>query len=478
MKKIFWRILLTGACIASQSSLAYNLQTDPFNVLNNSPESPAKNMINKRCDFPALPPSPLTLADAVERALCFNPQTKLAWINVKMQAATFGIGLAAYLPTVNARGSVNITERSSTYTSNAAYNTDVNGIELNGSLNLNWVLYDFGLRAANLESARQILNAANASQDDVIQTTFLNTAQAFYETQSTSALLSANLEAEHAAEKSLNAAEAKYLAGIGSLADKLQAQTAHAQAISTMVQAEGDLRSAMGNLNILMGLNASVTLKLTEINDSAIDEPLFEKAVDRLIEQTEHDHPKILSAQAQLKAAKARIDLVRAEGLPRLSLTASSDYFKTNATPINNQGSSEQTVNSGRVGIQLDIPLFEGFGRHYKILEAESQAQTKEAELENIQQQVALAVWKSYQALGTGLENLKAIKSLIQSAQQSFDVAVGRYKAGVGNIIELLKAQTDLANARQQKLLSMTRWQAARVKLAASIGNLSMETIH
>jgi outer membrane protein len=88
----------------------------------------------------------------------------------------------------------------------------------------------------------------------------------------------------------------------------------------------------------------------------------------------------------------------------------------------------------------VDIPLFEGFGRHYKIREAQAQTESKEAELANVEQQVTLEVWKSYQALRTGMENLKASNVLILSAKQSFEVAQGRYKFGVVNILELLKA--------------------------------------
>ncbi|AIY42274.1 Type I secretion system [Collimonas arenae] len=59
-----------------------------------------------------------------------------------------------------------------------------------------------------------------------------------------------------------------------------------------------------------------------------------------------------------------------------------------------------------------------------------------------------LEVWKSNQALRTEVENLKSTDILLRSARQSFEVANGRYKADVGNIPELLKAQSDLAGAQ------------------------------
>jgi outer membrane protein len=467
-------LLLLGLYISSPSSQAYDLITDPFGTLGEVSATPAKNVLATPCQLTVSPPSPLTLLNAVERVLCHNPQTRVAWANVKAQAAAVGTGWSAYLPTINARGSANKAAKSSTFPGHSGYSTDVSPVELEGTLNLNWVLYDFGLRAANLESARQLLNAANASQDDVLQIAFLNTAQAFYEAQAAQALLSANRESEQVAEKSFNAAEAKYAAGIGTVADKLQAQTAYAQAVSKRVQAEGDVQSTMGSLSILMGQRPDIALNITVITEDTAAEPLFQQAVEDLIEQAVRNHPKILAARAQVKATQAKKEGISAAGRPTLSLTASEDYFHTDATPINNQGTSNQTVNSQRIGLQVDVPLFEGFGRHYKESEAEAQIESKQAELANTEQQVALDVWKNYQAVRTEAENLKASKTLIISAAQSFEVAQGRYKSGVGSILELLKAQSDLASAYQQKLLAITRWQTVRVKLATSLGQLDL----
>ena len=134
-------------------------------------------------------------------------------------------------------------------------------------------------------------------------------------------------------------------------------------------------------------------------------------------------------------------------------------------------------MDSQEVGLELSVPLFEGFGRYYKVRQAEAQVESRHAELANTEQQVSLEVWRSYQTMRTGMENLTTTKTLVISAKQSFDVAQGRYKFGVGNIIELLKAQTDLSSAEQQRLLAMARWQTSRLKLATSLGRLSLDDL-
>lgn len=182
---------------------------------------------------------------------------------------------------------------------------------------------------------------------------------------------------------------------------------------------------------------------------NAADAPLLPQSVDDLIADAVRTNPKIVAAPAQLKAAQAQVDADRAEGRPTLSLLATGDLSDTPITQ-----SSRQTISSRSIGVQIAILLFDGFSRMYKVRGGQAQAESKEAELDNVKQQVMLEVWKSYQGLGTEIENLKSTDILLRSARQSFDVAKGRYKAGVGNILELLKAQSDRAGAQQQCIQS------------------------
>lgn len=460
--------------IASVPGHADSIWSDPLRTTGEVSSNPARMpaTIGDSCGFSMQPPSPLTLLGAVERALCRNPQTRQAWANVKVQAAAVGASRAAYLPSLTAGGTWSKANNRTTYPDFPQADSTLKANSSDVNLNLSWVLYDFGLRAANLENARQLLNAANASQDDTLQAVFLNTVQSFYDAQAGQALLAATTEAEQAAAQSFKASEAKYQAGAGTLADKLQAETSYAQASLKRAQAAGDLQNALGSLAIIMGLRPNTPLTLAELSDAA-DAPLLQQAVDDLIVDAVRTHPKILAAQAQLKAAQAQIDAARAEGRPTLSLFATGDRSDTPITQV----SSQQTISSRSIGVRINIPLLDGFSNRYKVRGAQAQAEGKEADLANVEQQVMLEVWKSNQALRTEAENLKSTDILLRSARQSFDVAQGRYKAGVGNILELLKAQSDLASAQQQRILSLTNWQTARLRLAASLGHLRIDGI-
>ena len=448
---------------------------DPFSTRDNVSTSPPKEVIpnvakDHLCHFTTIG-SPLSLLEAVERALCNNPQTRQAWASVKMQAAQVGVSRGAYLPTLNATVEGRIgTNKTDVSGFSSTFLRDNDTIEYNYNLNLTWVLFDFGLRSANLKNAQQLLTAANATQDATIQTVFATTAQSYYDLLSTMGAFDASLESEKSARKSFMAADAMHKAGAGTLADKLQAQTTHAQASLDRVKANGELKNAHGTLAIAMGLSANTPLTI-DIQRKAFPNTDFVESVDALIENAKRDHPGLIAAQAQLQAAKAKVDVAKAEGLPSLALTGSISYSDQDGSE------GDQITESKNIGFQVNIPLFEGLGRSYQIQSAKAQVELKTADLADEELKISLEVWKSFQSLQTETENMKATEKLSQSALQSFNVAQGRYKKGVGTIIELLNAQSTLADSRQQRILALSNWRTARLKLASNLGKLGFWAI-
>jgi outer membrane protein TolC len=58
------------------------------------------------------------------------------------------------------------------------------------------------------------------------------------------------------------------------------------------------------------------------------------------------------------------------------------------------------------------------------------------------------------------------------SAEQSNEVALARYRSGVGSVLDLLSAQTALADARAQQVLARLEWNTSLAQLAHDAGVL------
>lgn len=449
------------------SPLAMADSSDPFATQALIAPSPAASSAKPAaalpCDFSASVAAPLALADVVERALCNNPQTREAWANARAQAAQLGVSEAANLPSLSASGAVshNATNGRGTQIAATSYEQQSAG------LSLSYVLYDFGARSASIDDARQVLVAANAAQDTAIQSVFLAAVQAYYQIYATQSAVQAAAEAEKAALEGLKAATVRYEVGAGTPADKLQAQTAYSQAVLNRIRADGDAKNAQGVLANVMGLDADAPVQIAPPREQTPDEN-FTRDVTRLIDAARNHRPDLAAAEAQLKAARANVAAARASGKPSLSLSADLNYNDTTVS---------DPFRSTALGLSLSVPLFTGYNTTYRIQAAREQVAVRAAQRDNIRRQIALDVWKAYQSLLTETQSLRSSADLVDSAAQSERVALGRYKAGAGNILDVLTAQSALASARQQNVQALYGWYIAKATLAQSMGQLDFAAI-
>lgn len=409
---------------------------------------------------------PLSLVDVVDRVLCRNPQTREVWAAARAQAAQVGVAGAAFLPTFSAEGSLSSNHVSAGGASGAAQG-DTHFNEGSVSLTLSYLLYEFGARDAARESARQLLAAANATQDSTVQNLFLSGARTYYQVLAIQAAVDSQKEAERSSLESLKAAQARYDAGVGTPADRLQAQTAYSQAVLNRIRAEGDARNAHGALATLMGYDADYAFTLVPgIEPPSLE--TFERNVGDLIAAARRNRPDLAAADAQVKAAEADVKSARASGMPTIALSASA--ADTDIHPGDTFGSS-------RIGVTISIPIFSGFSTTYQVRAAKQQLAVTAAQRDRVSQQVALDVWNAYQNLNTETQAVKSSYDLEASASQNERVALGRYKAGAGIILDVINAQASLANARLQLIQSQLNWNVARAQLAQSLGRIGYDTL-
>lgn len=120
----------------------------------------------------------------------------------------------------------------------------------------------------------------------------------------------------------------------------------------------------------------------------------------------------------------------------------------------------------------LNIPIFDGFLQHYKVDEARARAEAAQAQMQDTEHRILEQVVAAYGDAVAALDTLDASKTLLKSARVAVGAAQDRYDHGVGSMLELLSAQSDLADARQQRIQSLAQWDASRLELLAASGVL------
>lgn len=418
--------------------------------------------------------APLTLDDAVGRALCANPKTRGAWVSIKLYAAEVRTVRESYLPSLSATGEEEENETHTRVNNDSALDTDAHSHFPAGRLSLSWVLYDFGQRGNQLESARQLLAAARANLDLNLQQVFLRAAADYYDVQAAQASLDAAKQIEDLTQRSLSAAHARTERGVAPISDQLQAQTAHAQAVLTRVKAQADLESKRGALAIDMGLQPDSVLTVPPADLSISVHPDFTGSLHQLIEEAKRNHPSVAAAASELAAARADERAARARGYPTISLVGQLSRSNEPLTPSLGSPSVPGSVSNRSIGIELDIPISDTLWKHGIIAQARAHVEIQQETLYGAEQQVAADVWNSYTALQADTDNLANSLTLLDSARASFEATQHRYEGGAGNILELLSSQTAYANAQQQRIQSISDWRIARLALGASLGRLGL----
>jgi outer membrane protein TolC len=328
---------------------------------------------------------------------------------------------------------------------------------------LTWLLFDLGGRGGAVEAARQALLAADWTHNATISDVVLGAQVAFYNYLATQALVAAQRATIQDAEANLAAAQARREVGVATIADVLQAQTALSQARLAFETTEGQRQTARGALAVALGLPANVPY---DIDSLSTPEPIgvVSDSVEAIIGRAVAGRPDLIAARASAAEAAARVRQARGARLPSLAVTGTGGF-----TYLAGRSGGGSNYN---VGVGLQLPLFNGFAREFQQRQAEELADAAAARARSLEQQVTYQVFTAYYALQTANRRVRSAADLMASAQQSLEVASARYKAGVGTVLDLLAAQSALADARAQQVQARLAWQTSLAQLAHDAGAL------
>ncbi|MGH8397223.1 MAG: TolC family protein [Gammaproteobacteria bacterium] len=403
---------------------------------------------------------PFTLVQLTDMALSNNPQTQLAWAEIRSSQAGVELAKAGYWPQISADYAI-------TRSRTVNFSGESNSAQTvySPSISLSYLLWDFGTRSGTLDAAKFELTAAELTNSQTMQDVILAVEQDYYQVLGLQALEQADELSVKDAETSLDAARQNQKAGLSTIGDVYQAEAALAGAQLTLQQTQGDLAVAQGTLAVAVGFPADTLLKLAPWNPN-VTAVMPEQSMDTLLAQARNARPELLASKASEQAAVANLEATKGRGLPNIALAADDGRTRTTS----DEGSQSSSTYS--VGLTLSIPLFAGFGDEAANKQAQAAIDISQATTSQLMQQVELEVWQAYQNLHTALVSLTSADTQLKSAQQAQDVEIARYHIGLDPILILLTTQTVVANARAQQVQARLNWFTALAALGHAVGGL------
>ena len=248
-------------------------------------------------------------------------------------------------------------------------------------------------------------------------------------------------------------------AGVATGVDVIRAQTRLAQQQVDLAQAQTDSEQARLNLQRVVGLPLGGPLTLTDqlrFNDE--NPPALEMAID----QAARDRREVQVAEAQLNLSKRESQAARAEHLPSVDFL--TDYGSSGVTP------NRSNLPTRRVAVQVNVPIFNGGLTRGRVTAAESRQKQDELQLSNVRGQVEEDVRLALVTLRTAAVQVQAANETVTLAQRELEMSRDRFKSGVADNLEVVTAQTTLADARLVQVTALAQHNAARLNLAAAMG--------
>jgi len=476
MNKIKYKLLSSCLILLAAISLSGCSHSLPeFNPSKEASSAPGKEWEPRKEEYsyffpteklPGIPPElepfskNLTLSQLVDVALTNNPSTLQAWEQARAAAAAWAVARGIYYPQVNGVVKYGFSKGGDT-----AQGIDPFKEQYGQALvTLNYLLLDFGGRSAQSEAARLALINANWNHNQVIQDVLLSVAVSYYQYIGNKAQTRADEANLEEAQTSLEAAQLRLEAGVGTLPDVLQAQATVAQVELNLVSDRGAVETSRGELATAVGWLANTFFDVSE-EPGVLPLEAIERNVEELITLAKQNRPELAAVQAFVRQQESELSEAESNRWPQLL-----GFGQISRWWVKPEGESGDFFTNYMVGLQLQVPIFQGFALLNSVREARANLKAAQAALLLEAQEVIEDVWNSYFEFRTAAGQLDASEAFLASALESYEASLARYRAGVGDIVELLNAQSLLAQARAQKVQATTSVFTSYAELVHSIG--------
>ncbi len=303
--------------------------------------------------------------------------------------------------------------------------------------NVSQLITDFGHTTNLISSASYTAKAENQNAIATQQQILLAVHQAFYGALQAQALLTVAQQTVSARQTVTDQVQALFDNKLKSQLDLSFANVNLAQAKLLLLDAENNQKSALATLSSVLGYDNVQDFALVEDRETALAPPAN---VDDLIAQAFNLRPEIRALDFQYKSAEKFHTAERDQLMPSIrALGVIGD------TPVRDPVLSNWYA---AAGVNMDIPVFNGFLYPAQSREAKLRAQAAKERLRDLRNRISRDVRSSWLNANTAYQRLSVTQQLLDQSNLALSLAETRYKLGLSSIVELSQAQLQQTQAQ------------------------------
>lgn len=408
---------------------------------------------------PAQTPQKLTLRQAEELAAKNHPQVSMAFLSALAANQVTTEVRSAFYPIVTGSltgaGAINNSRITAGFLNDP---TILNRVA--AGFMVNQLVSDFG-RTENLtESARLGARAQDQTAQATRAQVLLQADRAYFASLRAKAVLTVAEQTVSARQLVSDQVTALAQSKLKSDLDVSFANVNLSEARLLLIDAQNQIRASFAELSAALGSRDDQVYDLAE--ESMPTTPPAEPA--QLIDQAMRDRPELAGARLRHDQAVRFATAERDLKLPTVSAVGAAGV-----APIHTDALSERY---SAVGVNVNIPVFNGHLFSARRTEADLRAQAAEQQVRDFENAIARDVRVAWLNANTAYQRLSVTEELLRQATLAQDLAQARYDLGLGSIVELSQAQLNKTSAQITSAEARYDYQIQRTVLSYQIGAL------
>jgi len=381
-------------------------------------------------------------------------------------------GRALLMPSVNLTANSTFNDLTTQYrgaflipgaAGNHRYNSNGYGVTLVQPLfrQQNWIAYS----EAELQVAQADAQFKIAEQDLV-----LRVAQAYFDVLIAQDSVRLAEAQKTAIKEQLAQAKRNFEVGTATITDTHEAQARHDLTSAQEIAAQNSLEIKRRTLQQLIN---ALPKDLQPLGKQFKLEAPQPADMEQWVNDAQLNSPQLAIAQAGAQLAEKEVARNRGGHYPTVDLVA--NYSKNAATGGSFGVGSDSTSKS--VGVQLNLPIFQGGATSSKWREAEDNRERASQELENARRSVALQTRQAYLGVVSGIAQVKALQQALTSSESLLEASKLGQEVGVRTNLDVLNAQQQLYSTRRDLFQAEYDYLLSQLRLKAAVGTLGEEDL-
>ena len=457
--KFLIAILITGIVgISFDTAQAFGLKHNKKSQAVSVPKTNKKDYnADNRAKYTNDIHSVFSMDDCIRISIEYNPSIQASFYNEDAYKSKIGQAWANYFPSINAGVEISRTgnyynKEIPPYYKRNIYNTN----SYLPTVSANMLLFDFGKTKALADLAKRQYESAQENTKENINVIIYDIKATYYNILFAQAQVHVYQDTVKDYELQLSQARGFYEYGKKPKLDIVTAEYNLGKANLNLVKAEDILKVAKIRLSKIMGIPDYTNYELSDemsLNKFGID-------ADEAIKLAFDVRPELISAHKEMEAAKINLRAERRNYTPNIGIFGS----------YGNSLGSEYDVQTGQFGVGLNYNGLNILKIKKQVDEARATYNMTKARYQEVKDTVYYNVKKCYTELQTASEAIVMAKLALDQAKEQYRQVTGRYKAGVGDAIELKDGENTYLNARLDFYNAILNYNVTAANLEQEIG--------